>query len=803
MENNKYHFFGLAIEYNIYFELTAIFFLAVMLAFLWMQYSRKSESTKRFKSMAIMMITADLLDVSTAILISYSYAVPRWLNELTNDLYFFSVNILLFEYLRYIISFVHKPLRKAHVIVNYALFSIYSVLVLTNHFTDLIFYFDENNKYVHGSLYYSVYALAIYLLFNALIHTIANRDRVTTKQLISVILFTFFEVGGAFLQTVVMPDVLLNMFSGSLALIIIMLSLETPDFIELQQVNKQLLESTELIEKAKEEAERAKLEAENASVAKSAFLASMSHEIRTPINGVLGMNAIIMKETNDPKILEYSKNIDSAGNGLLSIINDILDLSKIESGKMEINPVEYDLAAVLSSCYNMVFLRATEKKLELLFENNTTIPSKLFGDEIRVRQIIVNLLTNAIKYTENGMVVLTADWEKIDDENMILVVSVKDTGIGIKKKDLDKLFESFERIDEVRNRHIEGTGLGLKITNQFLEMMNGTIEVSSVYGKGSEFKVRIPQKIVAQNNQLGEFATYVHIVSDEEDLLKHDKFKCPEGRILVVDDVAINIKVMMGLLKDTELKIDSANSGNECLNKVRHNTYDIIFLDHLMPEMDGIETLEKMMGIDIYDKSTPVIMLTANAFTGAKEEYLKSGFMDYLSKPVKEDDLRQMLRTYLPKDKVIEVSEAVDDIQKPDVSQKEFRQNEFKSSEEFVPRTPFEKRFHFLDIKTGMTYCLESEEFYESIIREFKNTSKYEEIQQCYDDANLNDYATLVHGIKSSSLTIGAVEVSEMAKALEASAKSEDIDYLKAHHYAFMRKYGELLDDLDEVYGTY
>lgn len=801
MAGNDYSFLGLTLQFNICFELAAVVFLGVMLAFLWMQYSNTNESTKQFKVLVACVILANLLDIISAITISYSKNVPIWLNRAINVCYFYSDVLLLLQYMRYIRTFIYKGMGKINLIVNKVLFFAYTLLLMINLFVGIVFDFDNDGKYVHGPLYYSVYALSFYFIINSLYLGFKNKRNITSRQFVSIIFFTFVEIIGSAIQILILPTVLINIFAGSVAMIVIMLGLETPDFRRLEIAMEQLRASSEMLAKSKAEAEQAKEEAENANQAKSTFLASMSHEIRTPINGVLGMNAIIMKETNDPKILEYSKSIDSAGNGLLSIINDILDISKIEAGKMEIVPVEYELSNVLSTCYNMVFMRATDKNLELLFENNPTIPNRLVGDEVRIRQIIVNLLTNAIKYTEKGMVFLTADWEQLDDENMMLIISVKDTGIGIKKDDLDKLFDSFTRLDSVKNRNIEGTGLGLQITRQFIDMMGGTIEVSSVYGKGSEFEAKIPQRIASDEKELGEFTTYSHVVTEEADLHKVDKFKCPDGRILVVDDVEMNIKVIRGLLKDTELKIDSATSGKDCLDMIRQHKYDVIFLDHLMPEMDGVETLNKMMNIEVYDQSTPVVMLTANAFTGAKDNYVKKGFTDYLSKPVKEDELRNALRNYLPQNLVEEVYEELDTVEPENKDKDEtiiVRDYKIKT-----PETDFEKRFFFLDVKTGMTYCLESEEFYESIIREFRNTSKYEEIQECYDNANLKDYATYVHGVKSSALTIGALEVSDMAKALEVAAKSEDIDYLKAHHYAFMRKYGDLLDNLDEVYGAY
>ena len=775
---------------------------------MWMQYSDFMGNSKSFRRLLVVLIITNLFDVLTAISISYSQIIPYWANMALNTIYFLLVGMLLFMYVNYLSSFCNKATLKVNSIVTPIVYSLFSLLQIVNLFTGWIFIF-EDGKYVHGPLYFSTIIYATFMILNAMYIGIRNFEFINKRQKFSIIIFSTFEIVGYLIQTFLLPDILLGIFFGSLAFVIIMLALETPDYKKLEIAMEKLRESSEMLAKAKAEAEEARTEAEEANKAKSSFLASMSHEIRTPINGVLGMNSIILKESTDSKIREYARNVDNAGNGLLSLINDILDFSKIESGKMEIVPVEYELSNVLSACYNMVFLRAQDKNLDLLFENNKTIPNNLFGDEVRIRQIIVNLLTNAIKYTEEGLVMLTADWESVDEENMYLIVSVKDTGIGIKKENMDLLFSAFQRVDEKHNRNIEGTGLGLKITKQFLDIMGGTIEVNSVYGRGSEFTVRIPQKIGKGYEELGNFSTYVHISTTETEAATL-RFKCPEGCILAVDDVEMNLKVIKGLLKDTELSIDTAVSGTECLDKIMTKKYDVILMDHMMPHMDGVETFEEMKKRpQFFDSKTPVIMLTANAIQGVREEYLSHGFADYLSKPVREDDLNNMLLKYLPKEKVRTFVEMPDPIVKEEKKQEEKEipkassVEKSETKEEETSLSAFEKRFGFLDIKTGMTYCMESEEFYESIIREYRNTSKYEDIQEAYDNADLDLYATLVHGVKSSSLTIGAIEVSEHAKALEFASKSGDFDYLKEHHYEFMRKYGALLDNLDEVYGAY
>lgn len=426
-----------------------------------------------------------------------------------------------------------------------------------------------------------------------------------------------------------------------------------------------LRENDEALRELNEELEEANLRLASASEAKSSFLANMSHEIRTPINAVLGMDEMILRECKDKQILEYANDIDSAGHQLLSLVNDVLDFSKIESGKMELHPVEYEMFSIMNDCYNMIYMRAKRKDLKFSIENDPQIPAFLYGDEVRIRQIIMNLLTNAVKYTKDGSVTLKFDFENTDEDNINLIISVKDTGIGISEDDQKYLFDSFKRIDEKTNRNIEGTGLGLSITKKFTDMMGGTIGVDSVLYEGSTFTVTIPQKIADKGtvghfderlNKRGETSSSDSDSTDSSD--KKDKFTAPHARILVVDDVKMNLNVVRLLLKNTGIQIDLAASGDECLKYTLMKRYDVILMDHMMPIMDGIEALHRIREqADGLNTDTPVVALTANALVGAQEMYLSEGFVSYLSKPVKGTDLEECLLKILPEDKIIRESD--------------------------------------------------------------------------------------------------------------------------------------------------
>lgn len=415
---------------------------------------------------------------------------------------------------------------------------------------------------------------------------------------------------------------------------------------------------------ANEEAERAKAEAIAAANAKSVFLANMSHEIRTPINAILGMDTMILRESDDKDILEYAGNIQSASQTLLSLINDILDFSKIETGKLELVKGDYDLSSLINDVYHMLLGKAKEKGLVLNVESDKNLPAKLYGDEVRIRQIIVNILNNAIKYTEKGSVTLkVGSIEKLDNisddslENKTITITftITDTGIGIKEENIPHLFDSFSRFDENKNKHIEGTGLGLAITKQLTDLMNGNITVTSEYGKGSVFMVNIPQKAVS-DLKIGDISQKYNTNTRSDKNKKKASFTAPDANVLVVDDVKMNINVFKALLKRTELNVDSAMSGAEALELIKEKKYDIIFLDHMMPDMDGIETYKHMKELEENpNKDATVIMLTANAIMGAKEEYLSIGFSDYLSKPVQTPKLEKMILKYLPEELINKV----------------------------------------------------------------------------------------------------------------------------------------------------
>ncbi|MCQ2499244.1 MAG: response regulator [Lachnospiraceae bacterium] len=609
-----------------------------------------------------------------------------------------------------------------------------------------------NWYYAKGPALIMLYiAISIYLLI-CLFELIRFWKNISRKNIIEYMFLWIFATVVILLQLFDRKDVVTSAAVVLLVLGIYMMA-ENPDLL--------------LIERLNYEKERANI----ANNSKSSFIAHISHEIRTPINAIIGMNEMISRETKDDNTLSYSRDISAASHTLYGIINSVLDMSKMESGKMEIYPVKYSIDQMIHDTVSVYGPRAKAKDIDFIINVNPSIPRLLIGDDVRISQILANLISNAIKYTHEGFVQLDVDCE-FQNNYVDLTFSVKDTGIGIKEEDVSKLFVAFERIEESRNRNIEGTGIGMNITNNLLRMMGSRLEVDSVYGEGSIFFFTIRQ-VIEDIEPVGDF---VNALKDEIEDSGID-FVAPQASILVVDDNELNRKVFTSLLRETGIRIDEAENGRECLKKIIKNKYDIIFMDHMMPEMDGIETMHKMNEMKgNINENTPVVMLTANAISSIQDIYRQAGFAAYLSKPIFVSGLMRTIKSLLDSDKVIS------------------RDNRIKIAENLGKNWKDE-----LPVIRGIDWNdavkhLPTEDVLKATVKEFHKSIKQEAeiLDRCYVDLNSGNNLELfrikLHALKSSAAVIGAEMLSFGASEIEEAAKVGDIEVIR-EKYPFMINY--------------
>ncbi len=518
--------------------------------------------------------------------------------------------------------------------------------------------------------------------------------------------------------------------------------------------------------------------AEEADRAKSNFLANMSHEIRTPMNAISGMTEFILRDSSDEVAKRHATMIKSASKTLLAIINDILDFSKIESGKMELIEDTYQMASLINDVAVMTEIRLAKKPVKLKSEIDPDIPNLLIGDEVRLKQILINLLGNAVKFTNHGEITLKMGSEKVDDSQCRITVAVSDTGIGIRESDLGSIFSSFTQVDTKRNRSVEGTGLGLAISQRLIRMMGGTIQVESVYGKGTTFSFDILSRVESWE-RVGKIEERIHNVTETAFQVN---FSAPDARILVVDDNEMNLDVVEGILAPYDIKIVRALSGAESMVKFSQQEFDIIFMDHMMPVMDGVEAMKKIRKMP-GGKETAIIALTANALSGAAMEYKALGFQDFLAKPIEPQDMDRILRRYLPE----EIIQPVD----------ETALSSSKSAPETVVGMPAVASTEVaIDIEKGLKYCMGNKKFYRKMLKAFAQNEKIRDLETLFGAKDWDNYRIAVHSVKGNALTIGAVSISEHAKALEFAVKEDRIPYIEENHAAFLVEYRTIVEAL-------
>ena len=514
-----------------------------------------------------------------------------------------------------------------------------------------------------------------------------------------------------------------------------------------------------------------KNKSEQDSKAKNEYLANMAHDIRTPINTVLGMNEMILRENKDVEINEYANNIKRASNILVELVNDILDISKIESGKMELIEDSYEVKELLNDIITVINDKCKKKNLQFVVNIDKNIPSGLYGDVNKIKQVLLNLLTNAVKYTQSGTITFDINiMNRNESDTVELYVSVTDTGSGIQQENLKSIFSSFKRIDEIRNTKIEGTGLGLNIVYQLLKLMKSKIEVQSEYGIGSKFYFLLDQKIVDNtpiDNYLENYKSQINKKNNYR-----VGFVAPEARILVVDDNEMNLLVASKLLKDTQMKIDIVSSGFGCLAKINEKKYNLILMDIKMPELDGVETLRRIRNGNSINVDTPVIALTADVVAGVKEKYIKEGFIDYISKPIDAKKFETKVGSYIPK-RLCRVIKENDKI--------------------------IENNNTLLNMAKGLEYCSNDREMYDEILTTYlqNGLENMKKIMLAYSNEDWTNYSIYIHSLKSTSLTIGAEKLSLLAKQLEEAANRGDIQFIAYNNDIALDTYKRVLLEVE------
>ena len=632
--------------FNVWIEATVIPFLGVMAAFLFVRYATNVEVNRRFRLLAFSTFLAALLEVSSTLLID-GWGHRHMVNLTIRSLYYIVVNFNAYHLMRYVEAYVQVNDKKFDMFNRFLLCSSLVVMILnlmpgTSGFFFTVATDGGLHRGAYNTLWKSVYAL--YFVSMAVYLQLTNKERYQTKtqyilmNTLGLILILSFAI-----QYMWITQVLFTYTVACVVLFVIFFYYEAPTYRQMNTVEKEL-------EIARVKTEESTRMTNAANRAKSDFLANTSHEIRTPMNAILGMNEMILKESKSPEIHQAALDIRKAGNHLLSIINNILDISKIESGKMELYKTNYHLWQLLRDVEEGNFESFRSKGIKFVLDVDKELPEHLYGDEDRLRQILMNLIDNAVKYTNKGKITMSVNGKQESHARVKLIIAIKDTGIGIRQEDLGKLFKSFERVNLTETQSIQGAGLGLTLVRYLLELMGGTIKAESEYGKGSTFTFELIQQL-SQEGFEGTIREYETMLEAKQEAMTDDydsPFTCPDAKILVVDDTPVNLVVAKGMLKDSQAQVQTVESGEECLELLKSHHYDIVFLDHKMPGLDGIETLKQAHDIDGPSRLAAYIALTANSGTGLREEYISYGFNDYLPKPIKSDAIKKILARYLP-----------------------------------------------------------------------------------------------------------------------------------------------------------
>ncbi len=731
----------------------ACFFVIAFMSVLYFSAKRENTKLHRFFSMFLVVSMVHLVfDGITIYTVNHMEVVPAWFNDVAHRIFIGTMIVVFYFVYHYIALMLEEDLEVNLHISRFSTIVLVAGVVCTMFFP-IIYIETPGGNYSYGPVAYLLYVCVTIYLFLTFVIIYRCWKQINKKKKIVILIAMLVELLILIIQAI-FPLTLISGMGIMFVNLAFYLVMENPDITLVKQIEKE------------------KKKADEANAAKSAFLSHMSHEIRTPMNAVIGMTEILLRTNMTEEQREYLGNIRSSGNALVSIINDILDLSKIEAGKMELVEDVYDIRMVLKDIKLIIENRIEEKQIKLLFEIDDRLPGSLYGDALRIRQIMINLLNNAVKFTEEGYVRLEVRVEEQSEEELLIYVSVADTGQGIKEEDLEKLFSAFSQVDTAKNKGKEGTGLGLAISSQLIGMMGGKLQVRSTYGAGSTFFFTIRQKLVLEELQVREEA-------DNESM----DFTAPDAKVLIVDDHEMNRKVAIGLMAPLQMQIDTADSGQKALEMIQNKRYDMIFMDYMMPVMDGVETTRRLRRInDAYCREVPVIALTASVMKESEKLFYEAGMNGMAAKPIDMRQICMTIRKWLPENMIQARTDghsnenSLTNIEKNNrISEKADGDSNQPCKNEIMPQ------IDGIDTKEGIKNC-GTRELFISLLGDFYKLidSKSLKIEKCLADGMIRDYTIEVHGLKNMARMIGAMELSAQFLELEQLGNANDIETIQA-----------------------
>lgn len=747
------------------FQLSVMLFLSGACGVLIILTQSTKTLTKRRKgALLYMQISAMILLIADRFAYLYrgdESQTGYWMVRVCNFLVYLLSLTLAHAFNQYLMELYRNEVHLAKLPKRFAigetLFTLGVIFLGISQITGWYYTFDSSNRYQRGPFIVLAYIFPLSMIALQFSVNVQYRKRIRRRTYVPLLLFTVFPFIACILQ--------FFLYGLSLTNITMVGMVVQLYFSEILNMN---------------DLQDAKIAAEKANTAKSRFLSNISHEIRTPINTIMGMNEMILREEHEAvpeayynNIMKHAKDIEFASESLLSLINDVLDISQIESGKMRLVEQEYDVEEFLRDIINMVRVRSDAKEIRFDVDIDEELPRRLFGDMGKIKQIVLNFLTNALKYTEEGGIEIKVKVLGKDEDSVTIQYSVTDTGQGIKEEDMKYLFNAFESLEEVKNSNIRGSGLGLDISKHFADLMNGELTCESEYGKGSTFTF-IVRQIVVDPTEIGFFEEKVE---ETEKGTYIPRFVAPDISILVVDDNPMNLAVIKGLLANTKMYIVTADSGEECLVKLEESQYNLVLLDHMMPGMDGLETCKRIR--EKYP-DLPVIALTANYIANGKEYYISKGFTGYLPKPVDGQTLENIIRLYLPDDAVMD--------------------SDVDAVAEFI-RLPHGYEWlndvDGINVDDGIKYSGGAESFVFSLKLFFDTIEENSEVlNKAFSEGDIKLFTIKVHALKSSARIIGAHDLSEKAKWLEDAGKKNDVNYINDHFPEMLAEYKSYADRL-------